>query len=111
MPTEGPCPNPHTLPPSDVVEATVRLLSVLAHPGRLTVVLALSETPGLTAGELQRLAGLEQSAMSHQLRILREQRLVVAERDGRHVRYRNHDHHVAHIVADAVSHAREGLDG
>jgi len=48
--------------------------------------------------------------MSHHLRVLRDARLVRTERRGKHVIYRLHDHHVAHIVEDAISHVIEADD-
>lgn len=95
------------LPDDATVRAAADLLTAIAHPARLRMLLALARDGSLTAGELESIAGLEQSATSHQLRVLRDARLVVAERDGRHVRYELHDAHVASIVADAVQHVKE----
>ena len=53
-------------------------------------------------------AGLSQSATSHQLRLLRAGRIVRAAREGRHIRYTLHDHHVADLLA-AVRHHHEHL--
>ena len=89
------------------VKSTVKLLSAMAHPARLIVLLLLDEAGTLSAGELQKAAGLEQSAMSHQLKVLRQARLVTSQRDGKRVIYQLADHHVAHIVKDAVRHAAE----
>ena len=50
---------------------------------------------------------MEQSAMSHQLRALREARLVRSTRRGKRVLYELHDHHVARIIEDALFHTRE----
>lgn len=95
------------LPDSRDVERTVALLAALAHAGRLVVLLALARSGPLPVGRLQALAGMEQSATSHQLRVLREARLVRAERRGKQVFYELHDHHVARILEDAVLHTRE----
>jgi len=106
--SEAPGPQTGASPPSDAaLLATARLLAVAAHPVRLRVLLALDRCGPQSAGELQAQAGIEQSAMSHQLRRLRAERLVDTERHGRHVIYRLHDHHVAHIVRDALSHVEE----
>jgi DNA-binding transcriptional ArsR family regulator len=51
-------------------------------------------------------AGLSLSATSHHLRLLRSLRLVRARRDGRHVHYSLHDHHVADLLG-AVRHHHE----
>ncbi|MEC9378551.1 MAG: metalloregulator ArsR/SmtB family transcription factor, partial [Candidatus Latescibacterota bacterium] len=61
----------------------------------------------LSAGELQDLTRTEQSALSHQLRVLRDAGLVRTTRDGRKVIYHLQDEHVAHIVEDALIHATE----
>ncbi len=89
------------------VEATARLFRALAHPGRLRVLLLLAEREPRSAGDLAEATGLEQTALSHQLSELRRARLVEARREGRQQLYRLADHHVAHIVADALAHAGE----
>ena len=50
--------------------------------------------------------GMEQSAVSQQLRILRVLGLVTGERDGRRVVYSLHDDHVGQLLAEAVSHTQ-----
>ena len=99
--------SPLRLPADATVEATVALLAALAHPARLLVLVALLRGGPRSAGGLQDLCELEQSAMSHQLKILREAHLVVAEREGRQMIYRLADRHVAHIVEDALAHVDE----
>ena len=59
-----------------------------------------------TVEELAAAAELSVSATSHHLRLLRSLRLVRARRDGRHVRYRLHDDHIAELLA-AVRHHHE----
>jgi ArsR family transcriptional regulator, nickel/cobalt-responsive transcriptional repressor len=59
-----------------------------------------------TVDDLSRATGLESSATSHQLRLLRHARLVAVRRSGRHAYYRLHDHHVAELLA-AVRHHHE----
>jgi len=89
------------------VEATVALFSAIAHPARLTVLLLLADGPPRAVAELQEATGLSQTATSHQLRVLRDAHLVTATRTGRRVLYALADHHVAHIVRDALAHAAE----
>src|SRR5215211_364981 len=57
-----------------------------------------------SAGELAAAVGMEQSAVSHQLRILRHLGLVIGERRGRSVIYALHDSHVADLLDQAVFH-------
>ena len=83
------------------------LFAVLAHPVRLSVLELLRERAPRTAGELREALGLERTSLSHQLRILRESRLISMRREGRRRLYSLADHHVAHIVHDALAHVQE----
>ncbi len=94
------------LPPTEVVEESVRLLKGVADPTRLRILCLLR------AGEVSVLAltdalDVSQSAVSHQLRVLREARLVATRREGRHVYYRLADDHVYDILSAALEHGRE----
>ncbi len=51
-----------------------------------------------TVEQLVELTGLAPSAASHQLRLLRQGRLVAVRRAGRHAYYRLHDHHVVDLL-------------
>jgi DNA-binding transcriptional ArsR family regulator len=59
-----------------------------------------------TVEQLCRVTGIEHSAASHQLRLLRHARLVAVRRSGRHAYYRLHNHHVADLLA-AIRHHHE----
>jgi DNA-binding transcriptional ArsR family regulator len=89
------------------IERAVAFFAALAHEGRLRALLALSRGCPLSVGALAEACSMEQSAMSHQLRLLKEARLVTAERDGKSVLYSLADHHVAHVVGDAIAHVSE----
>ncbi len=67
-------------------EECVARLKLLAEPTRLKVVRLLWERPR-RVGELQAEIEIPQSLLSHHLRVLREAGFVVAERDGKGVRY------------------------
>lgn len=97
----APSPSPETL------ERAAALFQVIGHPVRVHVLHALAREGALTAGDLQARIGVEASALSHHLRLLRDARLVKAEPRGRHRLYRLQDPHVAHIVGDALIHAAE----
>jgi DNA-binding transcriptional ArsR family regulator len=57
-----------------------------------------------TVEALAAATGLEQSAASHQLRLLRQQRLVAVRRDGRHGYYRLFDHHLPELLTALRNH-------
>ncbi|GAA3446365.1 hypothetical protein Pve01_41230 [Planomonospora venezuelensis] len=54
--------------------------------------------------ELAEAVGMEQSAVSHQLRLLRNLGLVHGTRNGRSIIYSLYDHHVAQLLDEAVYH-------
>lgn len=60
----------------------------------------------LGVDRLAELTGSEPSAVSQQLRILRQLRYVASRRDGRRMLYRLHDHHVRDLLA-AIRHHHE----
>jgi len=78
-------------------------LQALATPSRLLILARLREGP-LPATELAAEVGMEQSACSHQLRLLRNLGLVTGTRKGRSVVYALYDHHVAELLDQALSH-------
>ena len=86
-------------------EELAETLKALASPGRLRLLTELVSGER-TVEQLARAAGLSVSATSHHLRLLRSLRLVRARRDGRHVIYVLHDHHLRDLLA-AVRHHRE----
>ena len=79
-------------------------LQALATPSRLLILATLREGP-TTVGALAEAAGMEQSAVSHQLRLLRNLALVDGQRQGRHIVYALYDDHVAELIDQAVYHA------
>lgn len=82
------------------------LLKALAHPGRLQIVAELSESDRCVH-ELVDALGIAQPTVSQHLQVLRAARLVTASRVGKENRYTLTDHHVSHIVGDAIAHASE----
>jgi ArsR family transcriptional regulator, nickel/cobalt-responsive transcriptional repressor len=79
-------------------------MQALATPSRVRILsrLAVGEC---SVGVLARDVGMEQSAVSQQLRILRHLGLVVGERNGRQIIYAVHDDHVRDLLGEALSHA------
>ena len=79
-------------------------LQALAAPSRLLILSELRDKPA-TVTELAAAVQMEQSAVSHQLRLLRTMGLVVGARHGKNVTYGLYDHHVASLLDEAVYHA------
>ena len=98
-------------------QATVGLLDVqtarqvaetmqaLATGSRVRILACLREAPR-SVGDLADALEMEQSAVSHQLRLLRHLGLVVGERIGRRTIYALHDSHVGDLLEEAVFHVQ-----
>jgi len=86
--------------------AAGELLRALAAPVRIAIVLQLRESQRCVH-ELVDALGVPQPLVSQHLKILKAAGVVSGERSGREVLYRLADHHLAHIVVDAVTHAGE----
>ncbi len=80
------------------------MFQALSTPSRLLILARLREGP-CAATELATAVGMEQSACSHQLRLLRNLGLVTGTRRGRSVVYTLHDDHVAALLDQAPHHA------
>ncbi len=79
------------------------MFKMLADPTRLRIITALAEGE-VCVHELADALKLSQSAVSHQLRLLRQQGLVRTRRVGRHVYYHLDDEHVYHLLRQALEH-------
>jgi ArsR family transcriptional regulator, nickel/cobalt-responsive transcriptional repressor len=87
----------------EVAELVAEAMHALATPSRVLILAQLRERPR-SVSELVASVEMEQSAVSHQLKLLRDSGLVVGERQGRRVVYSLYDHHVAWLVDQAVGH-------
>ena len=99
------------LPDEKIVELVVQAFAALADMNRAKILYALIRRP-LCVRDLAITIGSSESAVSHQLRILRDRHLVKAERKGHTIEYRLDDHHVAALFKEAEFHAdhlRRGL--
>jgi len=86
-------------------------LQALATPSRLYILARLQEG-SCSVGDLADAVGMEHSACSHQLRLLRNLGLVTGERQGRSIIYALYDNHVAELLDQAlyhVEHLRMGV--
>jgi ArsR family transcriptional regulator len=75
----------------------------LADPTRVRIIAALSHTD-LCVGDLAALLGMTPSAISHQLRLMRAQRLVKARKDGRLAFYMLDDDHIHDLFHRGLAH-------
>jgi DNA-binding transcriptional ArsR family regulator len=89
----------------------VETFEALADLTRARILYALIQGP-LCVRDLAILVGVSESAVSHQLRLLRDRRLVKTRREGNVIYYAVDDHHVAALFKEAdyhIDHVRQGL--
>ena len=93
------------MPSQKEMEAAAELFKVFGDPTRLKLLAALLGQE-MCVCDLSDLLGISQSAVSHQLRLLRTSRLVKNRREGKSVFYSLDDDHVATILAQGMEHIR-----
>lgn len=87
----------------ELAATVAQTLQALASPNRLLILTRLRQGPCVVS-ELAEAVGMEQPAVSHQLRLLRTLGLVTGERSGRNVVYTLFDSHVALLLDEAFYH-------
>ena len=92
----------HELPQEETLLRLADLFKVFGDGTRVRILFVL-----LTAEVL----GMTQSAVSHQLRVLKQARLIKARRDGKTVFYSLADDHVATLLRQGMEHVCEGSGG
>lgn len=93
--------------------AVADTMQALATPSRV-LILGRLRGGAASVGELAAAVGMEPSAVSHQLRVLRHLGFVIGRRDGRRIVYDLHDDHVAQLLDEAIGHVEHlqlGLAG
>jgi ArsR family transcriptional regulator, nickel/cobalt-responsive transcriptional repressor len=91
-------------------QAVAETMQALATPSRLRILGRLHAGP-CPVNELASTIGMEPSAVSHQLRMLRHLGLVVGRRDGRQIVYDLYDDHVGELLEQAISHVEHLRQG
>ena len=88
--------------------ALAETFRALGDPTRVRILDALSRAE-LCVCDIATLLSLSESAVSHQLRLLRSLRLVRSRRAGRMVFYALDDDHITRLFAQGLEHAEEAL--
>ena len=104
-PTASP-PVPLTLLRPETVQALADTFRVLGDPTRVRILDALS-TGERCVNDIASAVGISESAVSHQLRLLRGMRLVRPRRAGRQVYYAVDDQHILELLHQAMTHVQE----
>ena len=92
------------------VDGLTEIFRVLGDPTRVRILDTLSHTE-MCVGDLASRLGVTESAVSHQLRLLRNTRIVRARRAGRMMFYALDDDHVLALFRQGLRHVQEGREG
>ncbi|MGX7059372.1 ArsR/SmtB family transcription factor [Vagococcus humatus] len=88
----------------DLIVQVSHLYKALSDPTRLRILTLLEAHEELNVGKIVDKIGLEQSAVSHQLKILRDNHLVKTRKVGKVVYYSLDDAHVVDILSETFEH-------
>ena len=91
----------------DRADEVAETFALFADGSRARILHALTLTDELCVCDLALLLGMSQSALSHQLRLLRARHVVARRKAGRLMYYRLADDHVRHVLADGLRHVAE----
>ncbi|MBN2169535.1 MAG: helix-turn-helix transcriptional regulator [Actinobacteria bacterium] len=94
------------LAPDDVIRQTADLFGVLSDPTRVKIIYVLSREE-LCVGDIAGLVDVSESAVSHQLRVLRNLGIVNYRREGKMSFYSLQDEHIEKILEQSMDHVKE----
>lgn len=94
------------MPPEEMLYDLAELFKVFGDSTRIRILWALSESE-MCVCDISTLLGMTQSSISHQLRILKQAKLVKYRREGKVVYYMLDDEHVRQIFSQGLDHIEE----
>lgn len=95
-----------TMPPEDELIELAELFKVFGDSTRIRILYVLFEAE-VCVCDIADALGMTQSAISHQLKILKQSKLVKARREGKSIFYSLADDHVAMIIEKGLEHIEE----
>ena len=95
-----------SLPQEETLYDLAELFKVFGDSTRIKILCALFEEE-MCVCDLSALLNVSQSAISHQLRVLKSARLVKFRRDGKVIYYSLDDEHIKHIFDEGLKHITE----
>lgn len=94
------------IPTLESIEHLADFFKVFADKTRVRILYLLKESELCVCCIAEKL-GMTSPAVSHQLRILKTNRLIKSRREGKEVFYSLNDHHIHHILGDGMIHINE----
>ncbi|MBO4947582.1 MAG: helix-turn-helix transcriptional regulator [Lachnospiraceae bacterium] len=93
-------------PPDEILYELAELFKVFGDSTRIRILYVLFEDE-LCVGDIAELLNMSQSSVRHQLRILKDAKLVKFRREGKSIFYALDDEHVYHILEMGMEHVEE----
>jgi ArsR family transcriptional regulator len=93
-------------PPDEILYELAELFKVFGDSTRIRILYVLFEQE-LCVGDIAELLNMSQSSVSHQLRILKDAKLVKFRREGKSIFYALDDEHVYHMIEMGMEHVEE----
>ena len=94
------------MPEEDVLYSLGEFFKILGDGTRIRILNALFYSE-MCVCDIAALLGMTQSAISHQLRVLKQGRLVKHRKEGKSVYYSLDDEHIKHIIEQGLTHIKE----
>ncbi|MGN0665153.1 MAG: ArsR/SmtB family transcription factor [Huintestinicola sp.] len=94
------------MPPDEILYDLAELFKIFGDTTRIKILYALFESE-LCVNDMAQLLGLTQTAVSHQLRVLKTNKLVKFRKEGKIVFYSLSDDHVRSIISKGMEHVEE----
>lgn len=95
-----------SMPPDEILYDLAELFKVFGDTTRIRILYALFESE-MCVNDLALILGLSQTAVSHQLRVLKNNKLVKFRKEGKIVFYSLSDDHVRSIIGTGMEHVEE----
>ena len=95
-----------TMPPEEEMQDLAEFFKVFGDPTRLKILYVL-KCSEMCVLDIANLLGMTQSAISHQLRVLKQMDLVKNRRDGKTIFYSLADSHIVTILSQGLDHIEE----
>ena len=98
---------PPTLLDEHIAAHVAELFRAFSDTSRVRILSVLTDQE-FNVGALAKIVGITESAVSHQLRGLRQMKIVQARREGKEVFYRIQDEHIIALFQQGVKHVKYG---
>lgn len=95
------------LPAETQQEALAEFFRVMGSSTRVGILCCLMAQEEMCVGDIAAALGMTQSAVSNQLKLLRQSRLIRSRRDGKMIYYALSDHHPGDIIRFGLEHISE----